>query len=79
MIALIYYILVPYSICSIICIHVQILYLSSVSPRINERKKGEGGGDLAGAQSMKLYLRAWCMYTYSIHSLDVLRLTLSYF
>ena len=21
-----------------------------------------GGGDLAGAQSMKLYLGAWCMY-----------------
>ena len=30
----------------------------SVSPRINEK----GGGDLAGAQSMKLYLGAWCMY-----------------
>ena len=43
-----------------------------------DKRKG-GGGDLAGAQSMKLYLGAWCMCTYSIHSLDVLRLTLSYF
>ena len=39
-----------------------------------------GGGDLAaGAQSVKFYLGAWCMYIYSIHSLDVLRLILSYF
>ena len=52
-------------------------------PRINE--KGGGGGGLAGAQSMKLYLGAWCMYIYihtpTIHSVhvDELRLTLSYF
>ena len=35
----------------------------SVSPRINERG---GGGDLAGTQSMKLYLGAW--YMYILHS-----------
>ena len=35
------------------CSMTDIVYKPSVSPRINE--KG-GGGDLAGAQSMKLYL-----------------------
>ena len=39
--------------------HVHV-YLSSVSPRINEK-----GGDLAGARSTKLYLGAWCMYIYT--------------
>ena len=44
----------------------------SVSPRINEK-----GGDLAGAQSVKFYQGVGAC-TYSIHSLDVLRLILSY-
>ena len=40
------------------CVKMNVQYYYSVSPRINEK----GGGDLAGAQSMKLYLGAWCMY-----------------
>ena len=45
--------------------HVHVyMYMYSVSPRINEK----GGGDLADAQSMKLYLGAWCMYMYILHS-----------
>ena len=35
---------------------------TSVPPRINEKGGGGGGGDLAGEQSVKLYLGAWCMY-----------------
>ena len=47
------------TLCAVIyCISVSKVYICSVSPRINEK----GGGDLAGAQSIKLYLGAWCMY-----------------
>ena len=41
-----------------------IMVIVSVCPRINEN--GRGRGDVAGTQSVKVYLGAWCMYIYHI-------------
>ena len=43
-------------VCECVCVCVNQCF-----PRINEK----GGGDLAGAQSVKLYLGAWCMYIHT--------------